>query len=539
MILDIAGNISNIGENTIVVNANNGDVHYVKGFFYLPGFESGEASICEVIRIIEETGKIPFAMMRGAYIYVIRKEESFIAFPCNSMMRVLYISEFCCSDSFIELLSFFKDNGYECSYNPQSVCENYVLGHVFFDKTLINEAYMLKNTDFLVISECGIQICDKEIGEIDEKEGITDPYKFYSELAIAMNNRKVALALSGGYDSRLIMSQLYDKSKMTIVHAANCETRDYKQAIEVAKSVNMEIVRIKVNKDVVTETSLLNEIIALDGMCAAPFEQAIYINNIEKKLADMHIDLHLTGDGGVRHKDWGWMQDFPFYHKKRTDLKRLFELRIGYSINAQFVGQSIEKPYKQLSEYFVENMRFCVRKLATQSYDILGHFVTGNFKNNMQNGGMKKLDVYAPLLEYDYVRYAYRLPRHKRYFCNYMREMITNANKNMARIPTDYKTTASSEPMYKLRDFFFQLGQYYIKALRVLKRKLRIKEKSELNYDFELGSEIRQLDTSKEAVVWAKEKKILSEEAEVIKLSDVNLQRIIYLYLMHKYYGIE
>ena len=73
----------------------------------------------------------------------------------------------------------------------------------------------------------------------------------------------------------------------------------------------------------------------------------------------------------------------------------------------------------------------------TQTYDNISFaYHAATEVGRLLAAGSSVVPVYAPLVEIDLVRYGFHMPRRKRFFNNFHREMITKLNPRVARIPT-------------------------------------------------------------------------------------------------------
>jgi hypothetical protein len=114
-----------------------------------------------------------------------------------------------------------------------------------------------------------------------------------------------------------------------------------------------------------------------------------------------------------------------------------------------------------------------------------------------------------------------------------MREITTANSSSIARVPTVYGTTASSEPAYILRDILFQGIDYYKKAIRMLGRKF-------LNRSFFIGNsstwsaedQVRALDISRRALKYCIDQGFIKPETQLKTLSYSTLGCMIQVYML-------
>ena len=142
---------------------------------------------------------------------------------------------------------------------------------------------------------------------------------------------------------------------------------------------------------------------------------------------------------------------------------------------------------------------------------------------------------YAPLLEIDLVRFSYALPRFERFFYNSMRKTISAENIKIARLTTNYGTTASSELRYLFRDCFYQTIEYARKAIRVVSRKFfNISILNNNVLDWSLEKEVRASQITKDAVTFAQKHKFI-KTVDISGLKYTELQRLIHIYWLAQY----
>lgn len=288
----------------------------------------------------------------------------------------------------------------------------------------------------------------------------------------------------------------------------------------------------------INEEYIIGMIKESDGIRPSDLDGDCRLANAKAKLDEQRVNLQLTGDSGILHKDWEWMQDLPFYHKRKTDLRKFYRQRIAFAVRAPFCGEFIDDAYRNQEDYFLKEMEKYKKDINTRSYDALYHYVNGNRSNLYNCISNSEYTLYALLTEFAMVRFSYHLPRLQRFYYNNMRKMITQANLKIARLPTNYGTTASSEMFFLLRDIPVQLKEYLVKAKRLIKRKPKLKPKEEEILDWPLEPDVRGLELSKKSVFWAIEKKILDQNAKIEAIPYDNLCRLIHIYILHSEYGI-
>lgn len=514
----------------------NGYVYYCNGLFFMYGRRAGEESIRCFAEEYEKNNTIPFNSLHGAFSMFIKNPDgSTIAFTDNSHMHVLYIQDYAISDSFLKLIDYISKD-YKLTLNVEAIAQQYCLGRTFFNKTLISEISLSDSYDYYYIHNNKIERRKKEVYDIDEKQNIIDPEEFFNYLSKALEEIKTSVALTGGYDSRLVYSFMRNRMAVQPTLSGDNESNDdIIVSKRVAKSINDNLKLIRTLKPTISDDILNKMFITYDG-------SPDFIRNGGYRLYDYHMTLgnegykvHLTGDGGVLHKDWEWMQDLPFYNKKNTNLTRYYFQRLAYSYNNKYAGCLINKESIEIQGKVLEKLQKYIRSINTQSYDMLYYHVHG-LRDVVYNQCVNGVMEYAPLFERDIVAYSYHLPRRRRFFNNNIRCLISKQNRIISRIPTCYGTTASNEKLFLFRDIMFQLVDYGKKLIRMMGRKINGKTLFCGNVStWNVSEDIIKLNSCKEAIEFCKAHDIIDKSAEISKINKNQLECVLQVYFTAKY----
>lgn len=505
---------------------------YLKGFIFIDGFKAGEESIKKILDEFEINTKIPFIKLRGAYSIIIEIEnkDEVYAFTDNSNQNCMFYYKQYLSNRFDYLRDVL---GKDIRWNDTAVCEYLSLGKVLFDKTFIENIFILNSEQYVVCNGNELEIYDKGIGKIyDSIEGF-DPIYFFKNVAHALNDEKYVNALTGGYDSRLVTVLLNKWGSVYPMICSNIPNNpEEKTSRKVCNSLKKELNVIKIPKPSIKEKEI-KKLLELDDVAPFDFDGNYVQSCFKMKMQQEGRDLFITGDGGVLHKDWEWMQDFPFYHKKHTNLERFYKQRIEYIDYSDALGEKLLGVYSVQKERIIEKMKEYLRGTNTESYDCLYYYITGNRRlyYNLTESNVK---MYAPLTEFEYVQYSYHLPRRKRSFNNEIRRLTTETNKYVARIPTNYGTTASNEIRYLFRDIIFQSIDCFKKAIRLVGRKffnknLLIGKIHDWKFD-----DLRKMEYTSKALLFAQKKGFISKYVSIDTIHLELLYRVVHLYNIYE-----
>lgn len=513
---------------------SNGNTYYYSGIIWMRGKKAGKESVQEIATIYEKHGSIPFIEIFGSFYCVIQRSNGDIMFfTDNSNMHCYYMGKKAIGTNYLEVI---RENGAK-KFNNEALCELFALGGVYFGKTLIDEIELSEFDKYYICSKDAIRVENKNIGGIDGETSIQDVNEFFKEMAYALSDLKVTLSLTGGYDSRMVFACLKEYVAIDVfISGDNEKDSDIVCSQKVARVGGSQIEIIKTEKPKITDEYIKFLFEYAQGL--APFLNDGYmrISEFIKNRAEKEYDCYLTGDGGVLHKDWWWLQDLPYYRKKMIDFNKFYFQRIRYSDESVPWGVTLEEKEKLLREKTVKEFMKFRMPFNTQTYDTLYFNVNGKKISSNYSIHSNHIWTYAPLWELELVRYSYHLPRRKRFFYNSMREITTKASKDIARVPTNYGTTASSEPLYICRDVFFQGVDYFKKACRMLGRKV-------FNKNFFVGNpvtwsaeaDLRNLPIAHKALDYVIENGFIEEGTKLDDISYTLLGRLIQVYMLAQF----
>ena len=458
-----------------------------------------------------------------------------IVFTDNSNLQCVYISDHAVSDSFLEIINHEKSKYGELVFDEDALTEYMVLGKCFFDKTLIKGIRKSKSDEYYVISGGNLSVINKGIGDISGPSRVENIPSFFQTLNKKVHGKKILLAQTGGYDSRLI-NVLMDSEQniQTFMQGNNTLSNDYIIAKKVAESLNRPFDFYNGDESRRITEELVREIfLRRDGLYFTISPSLIKSFDYSDYYLNKGYDLQFTGDGGVLHKDWEWMQDLPFYHKRSIDVGKFYNQRIAFSPRLKGLSERIISNYSNVREIICSKMEKLAKgHINTEAYDILYYYVSEDRSESyhIHDNGFSK---YAPLTEFELVKYSYHLPRRKRFFYNQMRSIMTKANVKVARMVTNYGTTASSEFHYLIRDVFFQAKEYLVKLYKMIYRKVfKSNPKYHNNVWRTEKLELAQLPLTKIAYEYCKKKDILNIECNINECDNDRLSQLIYLYLL-------
>ncbi|SOC38598.1 asparagine synthase-related protein [Ureibacillus acetophenoni] len=512
----------------------NGYKYYYSGIIWMRGKKAGKETVEHLSKIYEVQNKIPFIEIFGSFCLVILHPNGrIVLFTDNSNMRTFYIGKKLIGTNYLEVI---KEKT-KVDFNLDALCEFFTLGDTYFGKTLLNDIRLTESTKYYICDDGGLLIKDKGIGDIDEDTSIKDVNEFFKEMAYSLSDLKVTMSLTGGYDSRLIFACINDYLTVKpFISGDNEKHKDIIYSQKVAEAVGRKIEILRIKKPEISDDFILSLFYFSQGIVPFLKDGFVRMNSFIIDRSNKGYECYITGDGGDVHKDWDWTLDLPFYNRKSTNIPRYYDHRIQNTSNVIPFGDSLESLHKQLREKMINEFSKFSKAINTQSYDSFGFNIYGD-ENKIDYGTLSDIiPSYAPLWELELVRYSYHLPRRKRFFNFSMREITTKASKKIARVPTFYGTTASSETPYLIRDTFMQIVEYFKRACRMLGRKFLNKNLFVENKEtWSIENDLRKLSITTEAIEYCIEKGFIKKGTLQEDLSFELLGRIIHVYLLAIY----
>ncbi|GFN32771.1 asparagine synthase-related protein [Paenibacillus xylaniclasticus] len=511
---------------------------YWKGLVFIPGFSSGYLSLVEFGRALSNDGLTKaIDSLKGNFMMVVlhHPSDSISVFIDNSGIFDVYYDEGAISDSFLAIV---KERGFSHKdLNPESVIEFLNFGMIYEDRTLFASIRRIQGDQIVRFDKDGrILIESKGFSTgMDKPTNVTSIPDYIESFAQSIQNRKVSVDLTGGIDSRLLVTLLHHcgaKFEASVVGKPDDE--DVILAKKVADELDIPLYVCDIDEDI---DQYIPELFQLcDGM----FDIFAYYSAYQhsRQRIARGADLILTGGGAELLSDRFWMQDFPFYTRKSTNLSRLMGLKVlPIPCNDDYFGNEYRIANQAFEGNLYERLTAYVADMNTKSNDqIYYHFKEQTRAGRFNSIGTQLTDNYTPFLELVLTRYGYSLPRWERFYNHTHRKLITSANERVAKIPTtDGGTTVSSKRADQLLDLYKYFSYISIKLFKKVAQKLTKK-----SY-YQRGSKIKgfpvhllQGERSQEWESLLKDAGILNEQISLQQIHSEKVGHFISLALLLK-----
>lgn len=359
----------------------------------------------------------------------------------------------------------------------QALLEFLTFGSFYFEDTLVegikkqftHQGYNLDIDDGLV----------EELHESEhplKRKTIDDPVceflDFFEQRAHHLQDKKISVDLTGGIDSRLVATVLrhfgvaFDAAFS--LHSGDAQEAEIVQEVANCLGVNVHILHSEESNGSKEDFEGLFKL--SDGLWDFTGLGSLRYNQTWRR--EKGYDLVITGVGGELYKDFWWQQDFPFYNNKSTDLDKLISMRMyPAKINENWLGDWLQESYKNYQASFKEKLQLYVQETNTQSYDhIYYHVRIKEQVSVLSNITSQFLGTYSPLLESELLTIGYNLPRRKRFFNQFHRDVITRIHPEVAKIRTTEGNISVSDNLF---DKVSDINKYGLHKAKSLFLKLR------------------------------------------------------------------
>jgi hypothetical protein len=498
--------------------------------------KSGITSIKKILAEIKKNKINNIHNIKGNYfIFIIDKSTDYkYFFVDNSGIFTAFIHKNVISTSLLELARYLNFDSSKLNFN--AIVEFLHFGFTYFDQTFFETIRRINKNEIIVYTHNNEQTTvDKELEEINQPTAL-DILDFFQGLYETIKEKKISLDLTGGADTRLIVSLLnYLETDFELAVSGTEGHKDIDIARDISKILKKSFFVSYHNIEDITGDSLRNLFYLTDA-------QTDILNYHRKYQLILHrkergFDMQITGVGGELYKDFWWLQDFPFYNKKNAAIEKLYHLRIepviyphhhlGYKTKAISLELK-DNTIKQLSRY----------KLGTntQTYDNIYY----NYKMHAHSGAFvttasQLINTYAPLAESDLVRTGFALKRRNRFFNNFHREIISTYCPMIAKIKTTEGVTCSYRKIDKLKDFTSYVSDKQKRLTKQILRKfLKRTYLQATPTDRGIYKKVANLDIFKNQIEILKEHDIIHKDLKIEEIKDDYIGKFLVIGLLLK-----
>jgi hypothetical protein len=500
---------------------------YYRGLIYLQGRKCGVEAIRHVLGNVNNSQIHEVDRIRGNFWMVIQDKRSGFRYVLsdNSGICRLYTHNSMVSTSFLELIRFIKAK--KGDLNREAVGA-FLFEGCYAESTLIQSVEIMPKTKYFVYDEADKLLTpEKGIRELKEKNEI-NIIDFFREFYASVKESKICMDLTGGNDTRLCVSIMKGiGADFELAISGVIGVKDVETAIEIAKILNKKL-SVTYHENDLTDEVLKKLFVITDGTVNLLQYHRNHQFNMEKK--NRGIDIQITGHGGALYNDMFWLQDFPFYNRRRSNIDRLLRWRLGA---ARFPMHILTDEYKELvllaKEMKRQRMERLVLATNSQTYDnIVYNYLAPRNMSAYGTINSKYSMCYHPLLELDLVRVVFNLPRRERFYNNFQRKYITLGAPEICQMLNTNNVTTSSRALDKLADIPRYIDNMNKRLVRKILQKTVGKTYLTVSADNpEVIGTARRLPLVREQITKLKDLNVLSRGVEPETLSREDLGRFV------------
>ena len=249
----------------------------------------------------------------------------------------------------------------------------------------------------------------------------------------SVSKENIALDLTGGLDSRFLLSNLLLNNIDFTASSAGFESHDVQIPFELSKVGDFNYFHYEHNpKEIIDD---IDDILYLSNgqynILNCHRRYRLYLERIKKGST-----LCICGHGGDAIRNNNWLALWPFYSKKNSDVSNFYYKKLKPKIYSHiFSGSSMEKYALNFDEAILKKLKKYNRTPARLAFDAVGYYFY--LTTAVRTFDDKLIPTFTPLRDPDLVFAASNLPIRMRNSHRLYRSSVTKAGIELARIKTD------------------------------------------------------------------------------------------------------
>lgn len=512
-----------------------------KGHLYRPGCDAGAASIAA---LADELGTAPLAQtvgqLRGVYgIFVHDRQDGSWQVSSDHLgfYRLYYDKEVLAT----KLLDLMMDRGYgPADLDRERLAEFLAQAVVFGPATYVRGVDRLVGGEVLVGRHDAAdgpfwRTAPKHLSETqsDDPAIVLDTFK---SLAASLAGRKVAVDVTGGFDSRTIACLFAEAGLPFEIGVTGAD----QSAPDVAISERVATILGRKSYPHIHDTSRLEAEIeavfrASDGQLEMRTIHRDWQNAVARLGRNVEVMAH-GGAGGVL-KDFAFSHEFPWYGSRQFDSARYYDLRVvPVRIPAEHLSEEARASIAAARQRMLERFEQHRSPTNNESCDRISYFVRspesyGPYFSTFLNMG---LDVVAPFADADLAAVARRMPPWSRFMHRWHRHTMTASCPAAAALITTDGYNASTELRYFLPNLWGWTRNAVRRALRKASQHFLDRERfpptsKKMANAGDYMQRLRASDAFKSAVARLRDEGILADDLSLEAVRDGEIPRILTL----------
>lgn len=300
---------------------------YFRGFFYYPGRRAGVDSINKLIDQYIQDSCIGFNELYGAYhiILIDNSNNATCFFTDNAGFCCFYynIDKSIISDSFLEMAEASEI----ITPNYQAITQFIHFNCIYSNSTICNEIVRTESIDYYIYENLYIKSRDKNLLSLGNSKKYRDLHSFMKDVVYAAAGWKTADVITGGADSRTVLSHLYSLNvDVDLVISGSEQMVDVQIAREIADRMNKKLYISNEEVDEDNKDWIRELFIGTDGVTGTFSKHRLHKKN--KALESLGYNLEYGGVSGELYKNSFLNQDFPFYYTGEVNKSKFYKIKV-------------------------------------------------------------------------------------------------------------------------------------------------------------------------------------------------------------------
>lgn len=437
------------------------------GLVYIDGHRAQSKSVETFAELCQNLDiKHAVAKLRGCFFMIVRMGPATYCFTDNSGMYDAYRSSAAVSSSYLQLVA--NDKKSVDDIDPNALIEFLQLANVYFHNTHFQDIKKIAYDEMTISERSGeLRVEKKNVDSIvDEPSSSESLIETFHHYKTAIEGIPTSVDATGGLDTRTVIAALAASGAEFETSISGYDGHpDVVLGKLVANAVGKPFFVTSHTIDNI-ESEFESVARSLDGLKGHLITQHRLLQ-YQRDRFDRGIRLTLKGLGGELFRDYIWVQDFPFYDKKTSDIEKMYRLRMEMiTLNKSILTE-------EYRNYAIESKKNRLKALHTYRLDSNTRTYDNIHVNQfLQNAASRAATVScyssmtcnSPLAELHRLQYSFHQKRWRRFNGRYQRQFITECHRPLARVLTTYGNSASSEPLYRLMGSL-GLARNYAKTL--------------------------------------------------------------------------
>lgn len=468
----------------------NGDFIVTLGtLFYKDKF--GDDCLQPLINDFKEGKRNLYNDLMGSYSVLIYINEKLYTF--NDFLGLMRV--YCSSDNMVFSTSFLAIAKSLKTKTPstQEIYEYIIRGGMYGDKTILKEICLIPRSKAICINgDCKdekLEYTYKRLpfyNDYDKMlEYVSDEYIKTFEVIKSNFNSKITTALSGGYDTRLMLA-LFKKNKMQpdLYVYGNKNSLDVKVAKRIAEGEKIDLEHIdrsifaKVTSDNYGEV-VSDNFYYFDGLnTGGIFDDGVDV--ISRKMRSSEDLLQINGAGGEI-----WRNFWQLNSRKKKSFDFVRHKWDIYNYDAFSNNFDKDKFFESFSEKVNDSIgkhqdnSLLSRKEIEMSYPLFRYRYFQSIGNSINLGFQHTI---MPLMETKFLYPSFDLPIHHKYNGKFEAELITKIDKKIASYESDRGFNFSDKIPLKFRVKGYIMRNIPLQIKPYLRYNYSIKPKENIPY---------------------------------------------------------